>query len=138
MSEERVEGSTVAKAESMLITLGDQAEGCGVYGCTLELEEHTPLKEGDTESWHYDRSTGVHWPVLTEESEAELAAEEARDRAERASIEELNRQREQIQHRLTRLQQHRSRWKLSLEDVYFIHRMMGQATAFSGDFKPVD
>lgn len=137
MTKEREEGSTVAEAEGKLTMVAEQAESCGVYGCTLDPEDHS-LREGAEEVWHFNEVDRVHWPVLTEEAEANRAALEEFERQEAQRLEATRLELEQVKHRMTRLQQHRSRWSLSLEDVFFIHRMMGQATAFSGDFKPVD
>jgi len=123
--------------ESTLMILGDQAEGCDVYGCTREADGHGEPELGAAETWHYNEQDGVHFPVLTAEAEAEQAAEEEA----RATLDQRMRaarlEQEQVQHRITRLQQHRNSWFLSIQDTQFIHEMMGQATAFSGDFKPV-
>ena len=124
--------------ESTLIPLGSQAESCDVYGCTLAVEEHTALEEGAEETWHFNEVDRVHWPVLTEEAEANRAALEEFERQEIQRLEATRLELEQVKHRMTRLQQHRSRWSLSLEDTIFLHQMMGQATAFSGDFKPIN
>lgn len=36
---------------------------CPVYACVLAVEDHEPEDEGRT--WHYDDTTGVHWPTET-------------------------------------------------------------------------
>jgi len=137
MSVERLEGSIMSTAESTLISLAGQAESCDVYGCTMAVEDHS-FREGAEEVWHFNEVDRVHWPVLTEEAEANRAALEEFERQEAERLKATRLELEQVKHRMTRLQQHRSRWSLSLEDVVFLQRMMGQATAFSGDFKPVD
>jgi len=130
--------TTMAESDSKLITLGDQAESCDVYNCTLALEDHMPLEEGAEETWHFNEVDRVHWPVLTPEADLAYRIEKEQRLLEDRRIFELNREIEQIKHRLALLQLHAPRWSFSLEDAIFLHRMMGQATAFSGDFKPVD